>query len=90
MGDVGPLQRMRAKLNERTEGADSWWLLALSSIVGFLLGFTMNLGESLGYAATIGLMGAGLLGVPVLILICVDRLRRDGSHDAADPENRSK
>lgn len=81
----------RGTLRERFEGRVTWWLLLVSSLLGFVLGFATNVGSSsMAYSLGIGLISGGLLGFPVLILIGLDRLRasRRQKADLAARDNR--
>lgn len=72
----------RKRWNEVYSGRDAWATLIICAMGGFLLMFFTNIrSQSLVFSLLLGAVGAALLGVPVLILIGIDRLR--GRRDAA-------
>lgn len=59
-------------------GRDSWWLFGTCVLAGLALGFFANVAadQSLRYSFVIGVISAGMLGLPVLVLMTLDRWRQ--------------
>lgn len=72
--------------NTRFEGGGAWRAFALCATAGFALGFLTNVTHGGAIAIAAGFGVAAILGVPVIILIGLDRLR--GRRVSRDPDLR--